>query len=109
MRGHCSDKCKRKDFTIEILYNNTHYIYYSHERKRLRVTPRPGLRTKRYTTKHSDQRLAKCKICEYITANPTKPGTRCPCCKQRLSQQIRDNSNNTIVSLEYYNSDATIN
>jgi len=98
MRGYCSDKCKRPDFEIEILHNNTHYTYWCKDRKRYRTTPRPGLRTKRYTVNHARQKLAKCKVCEYITAKPTRPGTKCTCCLQRLSQSIRDMSKNTTLT-----------
>jgi len=90
MRGSCSGNCKSKHFSLEILYNNSISTYWSSHKKKYVSTLRPGQRTKKYTSKHKTLGLAKCKVCEYITSKPTKPGTNCPCCNQTFSQSIRD-------------------
>lgn len=91
MKGHCSGKCKTKYFETELLNNNAINTYWSSQRGKYRSTLQQGNKiTKRYTLKHKALGLVKCKVCEYITAKPAKPGIKCLCCNQTLSQSIRD-------------------
>ena len=90
MKGHCSGNCKAKDFQYQILYNNAIYTHWSNSASKYVSTLNAAKRTRRYTSKHKALGLAKCKVCEYITAKPTRPGLKCPCCNQSYSQSIRD-------------------
>lgn len=91
MKGHCSGKCKSKDFGVELLNNNAISTYWSSHAGRYISTLQQGNKlTKRYTSKHKALGLSKCKVCEYITAKPVIPGTKCLCCNQKLSHSIRD-------------------
>src|SRR5262245_42423509 len=49
----------------------------------------PVSRTVYYTAKEKNLGLAKCKQCNYITAERVARGTRCPCCSYKLSNTIR--------------------
>lgn len=77
------------------MYNRPVSIYWNTQRGKYSSTSHTTedgklLFTKRYTLKHKLKGLAKCKVCEYITATPVRPGTICPCCNQTLSHSIRD-------------------
>jgi len=78
--GSCKHRCRLDNFPIAFLMTVANF------RKR----------AVNYNNKHREAGLAKCKNCSYITAEPTKLGTRCPCCKVLLSHSVyhRNNNNN---------------
>ena len=70
--GSCKHRCRFDNFSIALLMTVTNI------RKR----------AVNYNNKHKQAGLAKCKNCNYITAKPSKMGTRCPCCKVLLSHSV---------------------
>lgn len=95
MRGqiNCNKFCRHPEFPIELLRN---VFTKNMRRQKARYIPIAS----RYTTKHKEQGLARCKICEYVTAQKINPGVACPCCKFKLSTHVRDRSHKLQVGNE---------
>lgn len=87
----CNRLCQAEHFSIKLLQKNWNYTLWSSSRSKsgkVESKLKPHL-AKRYTTKHKNLGLKRCRICEFITATQTNI-IRCPCCNSILTQAIRD-------------------
>ena len=93
----CNGLCRSECFSIKLLQNKENYTFWRSSMKKL-YTVKSRMKSslaKRYTIKHKDLGLKRCRICEFITATKTDI-LRCPCCNSILTQAIRDIKASTV-------------
>jgi len=89
----CNGICRLDVFPLKLLHNKVVHKVWSKYDGCYRIIKdsrhRHDGRTKRYTKEHEKNGLARCRICEYITANPVSD-IYCICCAFKLSRKLRN-------------------
>jgi endogenous inhibitor of DNA gyrase (YacG/DUF329 family) len=83
--GFCKGFCRSLDFPIEILRTTSQGLTRRSLANRKDDSKKCRIAVK-YTIKHGQKGLSKCRHCSYITATVVRRGLVCPCCGSRLSR-----------------------